>query len=146
LREKAAVERSLLGAAVDEPSVWFFAADDAANPSVVVERCPVRGTKIEVALNAEAVEKVGDRLGFGCSFDDLQIADEARADVAFGLVNLDRAAGAGEDDGGGKAGRPRTGNADRAMILHQSRYGTAPLRREFRGRLSDIDDYRPNGA
>ena len=56
---------------------------------MVVKRCPRRGAEVEVALDAEAVEKIGDRLGFGGPLDDLQVADESCADVAFGLMNLD---------------------------------------------------------
>ena len=74
---------------------------------MVVERRPVRGAEVEIALDAETIEKIGDRLGLGGSLDDLQITDDARTDVAFGLVNLDCAAGAREDDGGGEAGRSR---------------------------------------
>ena len=98
-----------------------------AGVSVVVERGPVGGAKVEVALDAEAVEEVGDGLGFGGAFDDLQVADEARADVALRLVNLDVAAGAGEDDGGGETGRSGACDPDESMIRHQSRYGTAPF-------------------
>src|SRR5437016_11107968 len=101
LREEAAVERSLLGAAMDEPAVRLLAADHARGVFVVVERGPVGSAKVEIALDAEAVEEGGDRLGFGGAFDDLQVADEACTDVVFGLVNLDLAAGAGEDDRGG---------------------------------------------
>ena len=83
LREEAAIERALLGAAMDEPAVRLLAADHARGVFVVVERGPVGGAEVEVALDAEAVEEVGDGLGFGGAFDDLQIADEARADVAL---------------------------------------------------------------
>ena len=91
-----------------------------ADVAVVVERGPVCGAEVEVALDAEAVEKVGDRLGFRRAFDDLQVADEARADIALCLVNLDRASGARERDGGGEAGWSRARDPDQTITLHNS--------------------------
>src|SRR5438067_13512124 len=105
LRQEPAIERSLLRAAPDEPAVRRRAANDARHAVMVVERGPISGTKIEVALDADAIEKLRHRLRFGGAFDDLQIADEAHPHVALGLVDLHAAPGARQNDGRCETGR-----------------------------------------
>jgi len=91
---------------------------------VVIERRPVRRSEVEIALDADAVKKVGHQLAFGSGLDDLKVADEAGADVALRLVHFDGAACAGERDGCSKTRRSGAGDAD--GVGHQSRYVIAP--------------------
>src|SRR6185436_17825222 len=119
LGEESAIERLLLGAAADEPAVRLSAADRPRVVARVVERRPVGGAEIEVAGDADAVEERRHGLALRRRLDDLQVADEARADVAFGLVPLDGAARAREHDRGGETGWSRACNAYGGRVLHQ---------------------------
>src|SRR5207237_5746268 len=101
LREETAIERAVFRPASNEVAVRLVAFDDATASAMVVERCPVDGTKVEVPLDADAIEEVGNELRFRRRFDDLQVADEARSDVALRLVHLASAAGCREMSAGG---------------------------------------------
>src|SRR5260370_950185 len=65
LRQESAIERSFLGAAPDEPSVRLTAAKDPSFRRLIVKRRPVRGAKIEVARDPDAIEKAGNGLALG---------------------------------------------------------------------------------
>jgi hypothetical protein len=136
LREQPTIERLLLGTAADEKSVRNLAADEACGIAMIVERRRHRRAKVEVALDAEAVEKIGHRLAFRGCFDDLQIADETTADVALGFMHFHRATGASESDGGGQTGWSRACNADRRHRKVGGRQSAAVRRTSPRGILS----------
>ena len=79
---------------------------------MIVERCPICAAKVEVALDADAIEKIGNALALRGRFDDLEIADESRADVALRFMNFDGASRFGENDCRGEAGWSRACNSD----------------------------------
>ena len=80
---------------------------------MVVERRPGRGAEVEVALDADAVEEVGNGLALRGRLDHLEVADEAHSDVALRLVDLHRPPRAREDDRRGETRRPGACNANR---------------------------------
>lgn len=112
LAEETAVESAVFRSAPDEPSERLLAADDARDFTSVVERRPLSGTEIEVALDADAVQKIRNRFRLRSGLDDLQVTDEAHADVGFRFMDLDLASRAGECDGRGQTGRSGAGNAN----------------------------------
>ena len=118
LLEQAAIERSVFGAAPDEPSVRFAASNPALRGMMVVERGPVGGAKIEVAGDTDAIEKQRHRLRLRRRLDNLQVADEARADVRLRLMDLHRPSALGERNGRGQARWPRACNNHRLHLVH----------------------------
>ena len=66
----------------------------------------------------DPLEELRNAFAFGRRFDDLQVADEARADVALRFMDLDVATRFGERDGRGESRWPRPCNAYRMFRLH----------------------------
>src|SRR5699024_7733497 len=110
LFEQAAVERRLFGAPPDEVAVRSSALNRPADAFVVVERRRRDGAEVEVPLDADAVEEVGDRLFLRRCFEDLKVADEAGADVRSCFVDFYGTPGAREHDRGSETGWSRACN------------------------------------
>jgi hypothetical protein len=100
---------------------------------VIVEGCPVRGAEIEVPFDADAIEKLRDGLALRGTLDDLQIADEASADIGLCLVHFDGPSCPRQRDRRRQSRRPGACNTDWTDVCHL-RHGILSLcvRREFR--------------
>src|SRR5260370_40596446 len=98
------MECALLGAAPDEVAVGFTAADVPGPAAMVIERGPIGGPEVEVPFDADPMQEVGHELALGGRLDDLQVAGEARADRALGLMDLGGSSRPGEHDRGRQSG------------------------------------------
>ena len=118
LCEKPSIESALFGSAADEPTVRLAAANHARDATMIVERCPVSRPKVEISSDADAIEE--DRNGFALRrrLDDLQIANEACADVRLRLVDLHRPPALRQSDRRREARWPRACNADGLHLSH----------------------------
>ena len=132
LLEQTAIERAVFRAASNEPAIRFAAADHASDSASVVERGPIGGSKIEVPLDADAIQKAGHRLAFGCGLDDLQVTDESRSHIGFRFMHFNRSSGACESDCRRETGWARAGDSDRAVILHSRGMLSRHVGSEFR--------------
>ena len=132
LLEQAAIECAFFRAAPDEPAIWLAAANRARVAPCIVERRPIRRAEIEVALDSDAIEKVGHRLALGRRLDDLQVADEARSHIGFRFMHFNRSSGTRENDCRSETGGARAGDADRAVILHSRGMLSRHVGNEFR--------------